>query len=125
MIKRHPEPLLWMLFSAGGVLSAMLMPVLLLLFGIAFPLGWVSAPTHEHLLDVLSNPLTRLVLFGALRAVAVPLGASLPPHAVRRVADQAPERGDRLDLLRGRGGGFGGGGLPDLADSVDERQRRV
>ena len=64
MIKRHPEPLLWMLFSAGGVMSALFMPVLLALFGLAFPLGWVTPPTHEHLLAVLSNPLTRLVLFG-------------------------------------------------------------
>ena len=64
MIKRHPEPLLWMLFSAGGVVSALLMPILLVLFGLAFPLGWLQPPSHEHLLAVLSNPLTRLVLFG-------------------------------------------------------------
>ena len=64
MIKRHPEPLLWMLFSAGGVVSAMLMPVLLLIFGVAVPLGWVAAPNYERLLAVLSNPLIRLVLFG-------------------------------------------------------------
>ncbi|MGH2437333.1 MAG: fumarate reductase subunit FrdD [bacterium] len=63
MIKRHPEPLLWMLFSAGGVLSAMLMPILVLLFGIAFPLGWLDAPSHEQIIAVLGNPLTRLVLF--------------------------------------------------------------
>ena len=53
-----------MLFSAGGVMSALFMPVLLALFGLAFTLGWVTPPTHEHLLAVLSNPLTRLVLFG-------------------------------------------------------------
>jgi fumarate reductase subunit D len=64
MIKRHPEPLLWMLFSAGGVVSAMLMPSLLLLFGIAFPLGWLAPPSYEHMLAVLGHPLTRLVLFG-------------------------------------------------------------
>jgi fumarate reductase subunit D len=62
MIKRHPEPLLWMLFSAGGVLSAMLMPMLLLLFGLAFPLRWLAPPSHEQMLVVLGNPLTRLVL---------------------------------------------------------------
>ena len=28
--------------------SALLMPVLLLLFGLAFPLGWLAAPSHEH-----------------------------------------------------------------------------
>src|SRR6266850_811610 len=38
MIKRDAEPFLWMLFSAGGVVSAMLMPALLFLFGVAFPL---------------------------------------------------------------------------------------
>ena len=53
-----------MLFSAGGVVSAMLDAVLVLLFGIAFPLGWVAPPSHQHLLAVLSHPLTRLVLFG-------------------------------------------------------------
>jgi fumarate reductase subunit D len=63
MITRHPEPLLWMLFSAGGVLSAMFMPILVLLFGIAFPLGWLDAPSHEHMSAVLRNPVTRLVLF--------------------------------------------------------------
>ncbi len=62
MIKRQAEPLLWMLFSVGGVLSAVMMPVLVLLFGVVFPLGWVAPPTHEHLLAVLSHWLTRLVL---------------------------------------------------------------
>lgn len=62
MIRRHPEPFLWLLFSAGGVLSAMLMPVVLLLFGIAVPLGWIAAPTQAHLLAVLSNPVSRLAL---------------------------------------------------------------
>jgi fumarate reductase subunit D len=64
MIKRHPEPLLWMLFSAGGVMSAMLMPVLLLLFGVAIPLGWIAAPEQVRLLALFSNPISRLVLFG-------------------------------------------------------------
>jgi len=64
MINRHPEPLLWMLFSAGGVLSGMLMPILVLLFGVAFPLGWLTAPSYERMLVVIGNPLTRLALFG-------------------------------------------------------------
>jgi fumarate reductase subunit D len=63
MIKRHPEPLLWMLFSAGGMLSGMLMPVLILMFGIAFPLGWVAAPTYEQITTLLANPIARLVVF--------------------------------------------------------------
>lgn len=63
MIHRHPEPLLWLLFSAGGVLSAMLMPILLFLFGVAFPLRWMAAPPHERMLAVLTNPLTGLIVF--------------------------------------------------------------
>ena len=63
MIKRHPEPLLWVLFSAGGMLSGMLMPALLLMFGIAYPLGWVTPPTYEQIARLMSNPLTRLVAF--------------------------------------------------------------
>ncbi len=57
---RSIEPLLWMLFSAGGVLAALLMPILLFLFALAFPLGWISPPSHEYLLALLRNPLTRV-----------------------------------------------------------------
>jgi len=64
MHTRHPEPLLWMLFSAGGVVSAMLMPILVLLFGVAIPLGWLAAPSHARMLAVLGNPLTAVLMFG-------------------------------------------------------------
>ncbi|HEY3263323.1 MAG TPA: fumarate reductase subunit FrdD [Pseudonocardiaceae bacterium] len=60
------EPVAWLLFSSGGMVSALLLPVLLLLFGVLFPLGLVSPPDHGHLLAVLSHPITRLVLFGLL-----------------------------------------------------------
>jgi fumarate reductase subunit D len=63
MIKRHPEPLLWMLFSAGGVVSALLMPILLFLFGLVIPLGWIAAPPPERMAALVTNPLVRLVLF--------------------------------------------------------------
>jgi fumarate reductase subunit D len=64
MIKRHPEPFLWLLFSSGGAIAAMLIPVLLVLFGVAFPLGWLPPPDHVRLVALISNPLTRLVIFG-------------------------------------------------------------
>jgi fumarate reductase subunit D len=63
MARRTIEPVLWVLFSAGGVLAALLLPVLLFLFGLAFPLGLLSPPSYEHLLAVLRHPLTRTVLF--------------------------------------------------------------
>ncbi|MGW6199128.1 fumarate reductase subunit FrdD [Kribbella sp. NPDC055110] len=63
MNRRSPEPFLWMLFSSGGMVAALMVPILLFLFGIAIPLDLWS-PSHTHLLAVLRNPLTRLVLFG-------------------------------------------------------------
>ena len=52
------------MFSGGGVLAALFLPVLGFLFGLAFPLGWLSWPDHAHLHAVVANPLTRLVLLG-------------------------------------------------------------
>jgi fumarate reductase subunit D len=63
MAKKSIEPLLWTAFSAGGVVAALVLPVLLFLFGLAIPLGWISAPGHGHLLAVLRHPATRIVLF--------------------------------------------------------------
>jgi fumarate reductase subunit D len=51
-----------MLFSAGGVVSGMLMPVLVLLFGLAFPLGWLQPPTRDALIALLGNPLVALTV---------------------------------------------------------------
>ena len=63
MAKQTIEPFLWILFSAGGMLAALLIPILLFLFGLAFPLGWISPPGHTALLQLLRHPLTRVVLF--------------------------------------------------------------
>ena len=52
-----------MLFSAGGVLAALLIPSLVFLFGIAFPLRWFSPPGHEYLVTQLRHPLTRVAFF--------------------------------------------------------------
>lgn len=64
MPNRIPEPLAWLAFSAGGVAAAVFAPVLLFLFALALPLGWISPPDHAHLVDVLGHPLSRLVLLG-------------------------------------------------------------
>jgi fumarate reductase subunit D len=63
MPKRPIEPFLWLLFSAGGVLAALFLPILVFLFGVAFPLKWISSPRHDDLLALLRNPLTLIVLF--------------------------------------------------------------
>ena len=56
-------PLMWLVFSAGGTIAAFLFPIHLFLLGLAFPLGWLDAPSHEALRLLLQHPVTRLYLF--------------------------------------------------------------
>ena len=63
MAKRSNEPFLWSLFSAGGMVAALMVPILLFLFGLAFPLGWLGAPSYGSLLELARHPLARLALF--------------------------------------------------------------
>ena len=60
---RTVTPLLWLLFSAGGTIAALLFPVHLFLIGLAFPLGWLEAPTYGFLRSLVGHPLTRMYLF--------------------------------------------------------------
>jgi fumarate reductase subunit D len=61
--KKPYEPFLWLLFSAGGVVAALLIPVSLFLFALAFPLGWIHAPTFESLRELARMPIVRGYLF--------------------------------------------------------------
>ena len=63
MARRSIEPLVWILFSVGGVVAAMFIPVLLFLFGFAYPLGWLESPSYAHLVAVVGHPLVRVLLF--------------------------------------------------------------
>lgn len=62
MSNTSSKPLMWLLFSAGGMLTALLAPALVLLFGVAIPLGLVTPPGHTHLLDVLHHGIVRFAL---------------------------------------------------------------
>ena len=64
MTKRRVEPLVWLMFSAGGVMAAVFLPILVLLFGLAFPLGLLDPPDYGHLRAVISHPVSLVVLFG-------------------------------------------------------------
>ena len=69
--KRRIEPLVWLVFSGGGVTAAVVLPVLVALFAFAFPLGWLTPPDHDHLLAVAGHPLTVLVLMGVFVVLLV------------------------------------------------------
>ena len=61
--KKLLEPFFWTLFSAGGVVAALLMPVHIFLFGLASPLGWIRDPSHTRALALIEHPLVRIYLF--------------------------------------------------------------
>ena len=63
-------PLLWLLFSAGGTVAALLYPVHVALLGLAMPLGLVESPAYETLRALAGHPVTRLYL---LVFVSLPL----------------------------------------------------
>jgi fumarate reductase subunit D len=63
-MKRRIEPLVWRMFSGGGVMAAVFLPSLVFLFAFAFPLDWIDPPDHDHLAAVVGNPLTFLFLLG-------------------------------------------------------------
>ena len=54
-------PLFWLLFAGGGTASAMLLPVMVFVTGVAVPAGWVS---ESELISLIKNPLTRIALVG-------------------------------------------------------------
>ena len=103
MTKRHIEPILWLLFSAGGVAAAVFLPILVVLFGLAIPLGLVQ-PDYDHLHAVVSHWLTRLVLLGLLVVMLFPRGAPVQVHPLRRTSAQGIRDADRCVVLRRRAG---------------------
>ena len=59
-MKRSHEPIFWSLFGAGGVLSALIGPVLIFVTGIAVPLGFLlpqQTMSYPNLLAFAQHPL--------------------------------------------------------------------
>ncbi len=66
VMKKSNEPFWWALFGAGGVISAMFMPVLVFFFGLAIPLGWISGPDYEKLQAMIELLPMRIFLFALI-----------------------------------------------------------
>ena len=58
------EIVFWALFSAGGMVAAFLVPIHVVLLGIAFPAGWLpgDALSYERALDFAGHPLAKVYL---------------------------------------------------------------
>ncbi len=78
-MKRSDEPVYWLLFGAGGVVAAILLPVLILISGLLVPLGILDADTlsYEKMHALATSWLGALIL---LVAIALPIF-----HAMHRV----------------------------------------
>lgn len=62
------KPIIWSLFAAGGTVTALLTPVLVLLIALAVPLGLLPAEmfSYARMQILLESPLVRLIVFGIL-----------------------------------------------------------
>ena len=62
------EPLWWALFGAGGFVIALVLPILILLYGIALPLGMLPAAAVDpaRIARLVHNPLVKLFLLVVL-----------------------------------------------------------
>ena len=69
MIKRSNKPVFWSLFGAGGMLAALIGPMLILIVGVLIPLGIGFAPdamSYERALAFARNPLGKLFVFAVI-----------------------------------------------------------
>ena len=63
---RSNKPIVWGLFAAGGTVSAFIVPVLILVLGLAVPFGVLSpdALSYDRIYGFVAHPLGRLIMFG-------------------------------------------------------------
>lgn len=88
---RSNKPIVWGLFAAGGTVAAFVTPVMILVTGLAVPLGLLPAEAlgYERMLAMLQNPLVKLLVF---------LAVFLPAcHAAHRLRITAHDFGIRAD----------------------------
>jgi fumarate reductase subunit D len=68
-VKRSISPIFWLLFGAGGMLSALFGPALILITDVLGPTGTglpADFESYDHALAFARNPLGKLVLLGLI-----------------------------------------------------------
>ena len=78
------KPILWLPFAAGGLVAALITPVLILITGILVPLGVLHLP-YRTIAAFAHHPIGKLILLGA---VALPAW-----HAAHRLRMTAHDLG--------------------------------
>jgi fumarate reductase subunit D len=81
---RSNKPILWLPFAGGGLVAALIVPVLILITGVLIPFGIVHL-SYEKMAGFAHNWLGKLILFGA---VALPAW-----HAAHRLRMTAHDLG--------------------------------
>ena len=99
---RSNKPLLWLPFAGGGLVAALIIPVLILITGVLMPLGLLPLP-YEKMAAFAHNPLGKLILFGA---VALPAW-----HAAHRLRMTAHDLGFGRRRARSRRSAMGRRGV--------------
>jgi fumarate reductase subunit D len=67
--KRTNAPVFWLLFGAGGMLSALFGPALIVITGFMMPRGWglpANFADYDHVLAFAQNPFAKLVLLAVI-----------------------------------------------------------
>ncbi|MBV8524017.1 MAG: fumarate reductase subunit D [Acetobacteraceae bacterium] len=65
MMKRAPDPMMWLPFGAGGMLAALIAPVMVFITGIAVPLGFLlphDTMSYANTLAFAQNIIGKLVI---------------------------------------------------------------
>ena len=68
-MRRSNKPIFWSLFAAGGMLSALVGPVLIFITGIAVPRGFLlprETMNYEHMLAFVSTGLGKLAVLAVI-----------------------------------------------------------
>lgn len=61
---RSSEPFWWFLFIGGATIAALLVPIHIIITGIAGPAGWLGdAVEYGRVLGLVSHPLSKIYLF--------------------------------------------------------------
>lgn len=93
-MKRSNAPVFWLLFGAGGMLSALLGSMLVFVTGIAVPLGWSLAP------DLMAYPrMLALAQHWAGKGILFAVIALFAWHAAHRIFHSLHDVGIRTGAL--------------------------